>query len=248
MVRVDGQTFRLMGAQPEESASLPQTSVLVLPTRTIYTFANEKVQVRMIFLTPAIPSDIDVLSRPVTYITFGVRSLDGKNHDIQLYADAGADLTVNDANAQQVIWNRASAGNLTALRIGSVDQPVLAKRGDDLRIDWGYLYLAASNMKGLQGVLTSRENAQTIWGRTGNLPTTDDAAKPRTPTDRSPVVALTFDVGAVGSQPVSRTMMIAYDDEFSINWMGRKLCPYWRRNGMDAMGLLNVAAEKIRGT
>ena len=244
MVRVDGQTFRLMGAQPEESASLPQTSLLVLPTRTIYTFANEKVQVRMIFLTPAIPSDIEVLARPVTYITFGARSLDGKAHNIQLYADAGADLTVNDANAQQVTWNRASAGNMTALRIGSVDQPVLAKRGDDLRIDWGYLYLAASNMKGLQSALTSRESAQATWGKTGNLPTTDDAAKPRTPNDRSPVAALSFDMGAVGAQPVSRTLMIAYDDEFSINWMGRKLRPYWRRNGMDAMGLLNVAAKE----
>ena len=79
MVRVDGQTFRLMGNQPEESASLPQTGVVVLPTRTIYTFANEKVQVQMVFLTPAIPSDLEVLSRPVTYVTYLVRSLDGKH-------------------------------------------------------------------------------------------------------------------------------------------------------------------------
>ena len=243
MVRVDGQTFRLMGAQPEESASLPQTGVVVLPTRTIYTFANEKVQVQMVFLTPAIPSDIEVLSRPVTYVSYWVRSLDGKAHDIQFYSDAGADLTVNDANAQQVTWNRVSAGNLTALRMGSVDQPVLAKRGDDLRIDWGYLYMAAPNAKGLQSVLTSRENAQMAWGRTGNLPASDDVAKPRTPNDREPVAALAFNVGKVGSQPASRTLMIAYDDEYSINWMGRKLRPYWRRNGMDALGLLNVAAR-----
>ena len=243
MVRVDGQTFRLMGAQPEESASLPQTGVLVLPTRTIYTFANEKVQVQMVFLTPAIPSDLEVLSRPVTYVTYLVRSLDGKNHDIQLYSDASAELAVNDANTQQVTWNRASSGNLTALRMSSVDQPVLAKRGDDLRIDWGHLYVSALNAKGLQSVLTSRADAQMTWGRTGNLPTSDDASKPRTPNDRSPVAALAFNVGAVGAQPISRTTMFAYDDEYSLNWMGRKLRPYWRRNGMDAIGLLNVAAR-----
>ena len=243
MVRVDGQTFRLMGAQPEESASLPQTGVVVLPTRTIYTFANERVQVQMVFLTPAIPSDLEVLARPVTYLTFLVRSLDGKNHDIQFYSDAGADLTVNDANQQQVTWNRASQGNLTALRLGSVDQPVLAKRGDDLRIDWGHLYLSAVNAPGLQSVLTSREVAQAAWGRTGNLPSTDDTAMPRTANDRSPVAALAFSVGGVGAQPVSRTLMIAYDDEFSLNWMGRRLRPYWRRNGMDAMELLSVAAR-----
>ena len=46
------------------------------------------------------------------------------------------------------------------------------------------------------------------------------------------------------NKPVARTMMLAYDDEYSINWMGRRLRPYWRRNGMDAMGLLNVAARE----
>ncbi len=243
MVRVDGQTFRLMGSEPEESASLPQTGVLVLPTRTIYTFANDKVQVQLVFLTPALPSDLDVLSRPLTYISYSVRSLDGQTHDVQFYADAGADLTVNDANAQQVTWNRASTGNLTALRLGSVDQPVLAKRGDDLRIDWGYLYVAAPNGQGLQSVLTSRANAQMVWGRTGNLPTSDDAPMPRAANDRSPVAALAFNVGNVGAQTVSRTMMLAYDDEYSINWMGRRLRPYWRRNGMDAAGLLTTAAR-----
>ena len=243
MVRIDGQTFRLMGEQPEESASLLQTGVVVLPTRTIYSFANERVQVQMVFLTPAIPSDLEVLARPVTYVSYLVRSLDGKTHDIQFYADAGADITVNDANAQQVNWKRASQGEMTALRLGSVDQAVLARRGDDLRIEWGYLYVAASNQKGLQSVLGSRENAQSMWGRTGNLPTGDDTNQPRTANDRSPVAALSFDVGAVGSKPVARTMMLAYDDEYSINWMGRRLRPYWRRNGMDAMGLLNVAAK-----
>ncbi|RYX86452.1 DUF4965 domain-containing protein [bacterium] len=243
MVRVDGQTFRLMGSEPEESASLPQTNLSVLPTRTIYTFANEKIEVQLTFLTPAIPSDFEVLARPVTYVTYQVRSLDRKKHKVELYSDAGADITVTEADRQQVTWNRASANNITALRIGSVDQPVLAKRGDDLRIDWGYLYLAAPDAKDLQGVLTSRSNAQAVWGRTGKLPTADDVATPRVANDNSPVAALSFNVGSVSAQPVKRTFMIAYDDEYSINWMGKRLRPYWRRNGMDALGLLQVAAR-----
>ena len=242
MVRVDGQTFRLMGAQPEESASLPQSGVLVLPTRTIYTFQNERVQVQLVFLTPAIPSDMEVLARPVTYLSFLVRALDGQKHDVQFYSDADANLTVNDANSQQVSWSRASAGAITALKIGSVDQPILGKRGDDLRIDWGHLYLAAPNVPGLQSVIATSENARTFWGRNGQLPMEDERAKP-TLADNAPVAALAFNIGNVGAEPVSRTAMIAYDDEYSINWMGRRLRPYWRRNGMDAMGLLQVAAR-----
>ena len=242
MARIDGQTFRLMGAQPEESASLPQTNLLVTPTRTIYTFQNDKVQVQLVFLTPAIPSDLEVLARPVTYLSFLVRSLDGKTHDVQFYADADANITVNDANAQQVNWSRVSKDGVTALQIGSTDQPVLATRGDDVRIDWGYLYLAPLKNSDAKLAIAGRENAQMMWGKTGQLPTTDVAAT-ATVANRAPVAALSFNVGKVGKAPVSRTVMVAYDDEYSLNWMGRNLRPYWRRNGMDALGLLSVAAR-----
>ncbi len=242
MARIDGQTFKLMGNQPEESAALPQKNVLVTPTRTIYTFQNDKVQVQLVFLTPAIPSDLEVLARPVTYLSFLVRSLDGQTHDVQFYADADANIAVNDENSQEVEWERASKGGITALKIGSTEQPVLVKRGDDLRIDWGYLYLAAPNQAGLSSAMVSRDDAQMAWARGGQLPK-NDAPMAATLANRAPVAALAFNVGKVGAQPVSRTMMVAYDDEYSILWMGRNLRPYWRRNGMDALGLLNVAAK-----
>ena len=38
--------------------------------------------------------------------------------------------------------------------------------------------------------------------------------------------------------------MLAYDDEYSIEYLGTKLRPYWRRNGMDAAKLLRTAAEE----
>ena len=38
--------------------------------------------------------------------------------------------------------------------------------------------------------------------------------------------------------------MLAYDDIYSIEYLGTKLRPYWRRGGMDAGGLLQTAAEQ----
>ena len=38
LLRVDGQTYRLMGLDPAETPALPQIDVQVLPTRTIYHF------------------------------------------------------------------------------------------------------------------------------------------------------------------------------------------------------------------
>src|SRR5262245_43745024 len=55
LVRIDGRTFRLMGRDPRNTPSLPQQSVEVLPTRTIYEFAGSGVQVSLTFLTPALP-------------------------------------------------------------------------------------------------------------------------------------------------------------------------------------------------
>src|SRR5580698_2165860 len=38
LVRIDGKSFRLMGTHPENLPALTQSSVQVLPTRTIYSF------------------------------------------------------------------------------------------------------------------------------------------------------------------------------------------------------------------
>jgi hypothetical protein len=141
-VRVDGQSFRVMGGVPADGAPLPQTAVTVWPTQTVYRFADEHVQLTLTFLTPALPSDLDVLARPVTYVTWEIRSADGKPHAVQIDFRMGGELAVNTAD-QPVTWDRPTVAGLTALRVGSAAQRVLGRRGDDLRIEWGYAYLAA---------------------------------------------------------------------------------------------------------
>ena len=39
-------------------------------------------------------------------------------------------------------------------------------------------------------------------------------------------------------------LMLAYDDVYSIEYLGTKLRPYWRRNGMEAAELLQTAAKQ----
>ena len=142
VLRIDGQVFRVMGTAPADAPALPQTEVRVLPTRTIYRFDSEKLTLVLTFLTPALPSDLDVLSRPVTYVTWEVASADGKPHAVQVDFGCSGLLAV-DTPQQEVVWDRPQVDGLVVTRVGSKSQRVLARRGDDLRIDWGYASLAA---------------------------------------------------------------------------------------------------------
>ncbi len=240
LVRIDGKTYRLMGTQPVETPALAQTGLTVLPTRTVYTFEGAGVTLTLTFLTPALPDDLDVLSRPVTYVMYDVRATDDKSHGVEIYFDASAELAVNTPN-QEVVWATEAPVDLTAAKIGSKDQPILAKRGDDIRIDWGYLYLAAPKSRQAGVTVDLAEELRGVWART--IP---PASRPPTsqPSEAGRIaVAVMLEMGNVGAESVSRWLMLVYDDLYSIQYMKKNLRPYWRRNGWEAADLLQAAAQ-----
>ena len=240
LVRVDGKAFRVMGAEPQDLPALEQKKLSVLPTRTIYQFAGANVALTLTFLTPALPDDLDVLSWPVTYVTWEFRSTDGKRHDVAGYFEASPEIAVNEPK-QRVEWARADTDALTVLKIGSLDQQVLGKHGDDLRIDWGHLYLAAPTAQAKPHLLPVNA-ARTAFCA--------GAADPQTklpmpqPAVTAPVAALTFDGLTVGAEPVTRWLLVAYDDLFAIQYFKQNLRAYWRRHGAEAADLLKAAAAQ----
>ncbi len=243
MVRIDGKPFRLMGPDPKSVPAMTQVSLKVLPTQTIYTFQADGVSVTLRFTTPTLPDSIEVLSRPVTYLTWQARSTDGKDHAVSVYYDNSAELVVNTPN-QPVTWSRPNVEGLSVLQMGSKDQPILAKKGDNLRIDWGYLYVAAPKSQSVQSVVAGHDATRSGFSSTGSLPTQDDTRMPRPAKDDWPVAAFGFDLGKVTSQVASCHLILAYDELYSIELMGKRLRPYWRRNGAEAADLLKVAAAE----
>jgi hypothetical protein len=59
-----------MGSEPRTLPPLPQTSLAVLPTHTRYAFEGAGVHIDLTFFTPALPDNLDVLSRPASYISW----------------------------------------------------------------------------------------------------------------------------------------------------------------------------------
>jgi hypothetical protein len=246
LIRIDGSSFRLMGADRNDSIpALPQRSLEITPTQSIYKFGAAGVEVTLTFTSPRLPHDLEVLSWPVTYLTWSVRSADGKNHAAQIYFDASSDIAVNTAD-EPVNWSRLETNGLRVLRIGSREQPVLQKSGDNLRIDWGYLYVATPTSEDARQAANDRSVTREAFLGGGQVTAEDAFAEhnPRVRTNavRTPVLAASFDLGNVNSQTVSRYVVLAYDDLYSLEYFNRRVRPYWRRKGAEASDLLRAAA------
>ena len=228
-VRIDGVDYRVMGQRAPGEQVMEQKSMAVLPTRTIYSFEGAGVSLTLTFMTPALPEDMDMLSRPLTYVTYDLRSTDGKAHDVSLGFEALAEIAVNTANQDVVFSNPKLDPSLRGVRVGSVEQPVLLKKGDDIRIDWGYLYLAAPASENL------------TVGTSPQIPAGSNEVSSKAAGSN---LNIRFDGIKVTDQPVSRWLMLAYDDLYSIQFMKKNLRPYWRRNGWEAADLLKAGAEE----
>jgi hypothetical protein len=242
MVNIDKRAYRIMGQShnplPEP---MRQTALEVTPTRTVYRFEDGGVALALTFMSPLLPEDLEVMSRPVTYLTWEARSIDGREHSVALYFDCTAELAVNTAD-QKVNWARADVGNLEVLSTGTQQQPVLEKFGDDLRIDWGRLYVAVPPAGGASKVIAWNQAARRAFNERGVLPDTDDLEQPRAVKDQMPALAVLFSLGRIKPETtVSRHLLLAYDDLYSVEYFNRRLRPYWRRTGAGAADLLKAA-------
>jgi hypothetical protein len=241
LIRVDGASYRLMGTEPESVPAFPQTGLEVTPTRSIYNFENEKIHVTLTFMRPALPDDLDAMALPLSYITWQVRSKDGKEHNVSLYDSTSSQLAVNETG-EKVEWGREQAGNLTALRVGTVEQRVLGSSGDDHRINWGYAYAAATNGTA-KAAIGADKALLGAFVADGSLPSADDSRMPRAVNDDQPVLAFVFELGNVAAEPVTRQVIVAYDEIYAIKYFGKKLLPYWRRNGTSVEKMLQNASH-----
>ena len=245
MVRIDGKAFRIMGSDPNEESDLQtppleQTGLEVQPTRTIYTFSGAGIRLRLTFLTPALPGDLEALARPATYIIWRVESTDGQQHHVAIYFDASSRITV-DQPSEPVSWARFELDGSPLLRAGSRRQPILAAKGDRVRINWGYLYVLPAPGPGVSTAIADPTAVWDSFRKDGQLPKTDELEPSTAAKPLFPVLAASFDLGEVASEPVERHLVIAYDEVYSIELLHRRLRPYWRRNGTTAANMLRAA-------
>ena len=247
LLRVDGHSMRFMGEHPREIAAMQQIAHTVTPTHTRYSFTGNGVKLDLTFFTPTILSDLDVLSRPVTYVSFTVKSIDGKPHqDVSVLLDVDPVIAVN-APGEAVTYARNQTETQTVLSVGSRDQRILNRAGDDLRIDWGYFHLSVPRDEESASAIVRETSASpnSAFVQTGSLPRADDM-------DASPIVgpgdahlATELLLHTVADQPVTRHLLVSYTEGFAIQYLQRNLRPWWQRNGMTVAAMLDAAEREM---
>ncbi len=211
-------------ADDEIGAFLPRTAVQqsadVQATQTHYTFECGRVELKLSFLAPLLMDRLDLISRPVNYIYYDVHSLDGQKHDVQIYFDASPHWALNMPTEENMGEGYEKDG-LLFLKTGSLKQKILGKRGDDIRIDWGYFFLSAEKENSSYAAgnpYQMRHDFAKSGKLSGNADTEEDAS-----------LAIVQSLGETKS--ASGKIMIGYDDIYSIHYFGENLRPYWNKDG-----------------
>ena len=199
---IDGKGYMFMGSAADmKLPPMAQTDVTVKSFSTVYTFAAAGVCLKAEFFTPVLPTDLDMLSRPASYMRIGLESQDNARHEVKITVLASQDFCVECKLQNCVLTETAEIGNgISAMKMGGVEQAILGYSGDAHGIDWGYFYLASN-----KGTVSSTEMA-----------------------DRKFLKAeLPLDTGKNNTA----TVVFAYDDIYSVKYFGEPLKAYWKRNG-----------------
>ena len=140
-VTVDGKEKVFMG-NPGEKEAMKQTAVDVSALSTTYTFKDEAVTLTACFTSPLLPDDLKRMTRPVSYLALSYTSNDGKEHEVTAAVCASEELCMNAKGDDTVLCEVTDAEGIPAVKMGREHQAILNRSGDDLRIEWGYFYLA----------------------------------------------------------------------------------------------------------
>ncbi|HET9744239.1 MAG TPA: DUF4965 domain-containing protein [Chitinophagaceae bacterium] len=215
---VDAGLYDRLPPVPIQQAD--QKKVEMTATQTKYEFSSAGVDLSVKFLSPLLASDLNLYSRPISFMTVSARSNDGKQHEVMLFFNAAADIARNKIS-QPVDMKPYKSNGLLIQKSGTVEQPVLKKKGDDVRIDWGYSYVAVKDEPTITIASLRDEPLHEI--------------------DRN----WTIDLRKISATPVEKTIVLAYDDLYSIQYFGQNLQAWWKKNFTTTESMLRKSLDEF---
>ena len=237
LLELDGAFYRFMGKinadgrYHYEPDIIPQTDVTVRPMTTIYTFENEVVKLTLEFMTPLMTSDLKLMSRPVSYITYKLEAKDGKAHTAKILFGMDTEICV-DLPEQEVTAGPYENG----VYVTSGEENMLKISGDNHNIEWGTFH-----MFGREGYTPLAETSESLcWKNRINLRkyySSEERARykaisfgePFNTLDKLAYICLEKEFELSGEY--ADFLCVAYDDIHSINYFGKFIDAYYKKDG-----------------
>lgn len=138
---VDGKRYQFMGKGGLKTAQT--TAVRVTPTRTVFCFTAGGAEIKVTFWTPVLPDDLDVLSTPITFVDYEVRSADAQQHKVCVELQVTDTLCYDGGQAPAISATIFNDNGMNICCVGQKQQKVLCHSSDHITMDWGYLYISS---------------------------------------------------------------------------------------------------------
>lgn len=235
-------------ANNQKIAQAVQTSRMIKATQTEYSFKCGGVDLALTFTSPLLMTELELISRPVSYLTYRVKSNDKKKHEVKVLFSASSDLAVNTPN-QEIEAVAVNVQGLSVLKAGTTAQPILQKTGDNVRIDWGYAYVAVPKSQNSTQFIAAAGSSPALFqsGRQG-LKTDKAIGNTTAPTKvkgTKQALNTVLDFGQVDHRTKQQFVMLAYEDLESVQYFGKNLKAWWTNDGKRTFGaLLQQSADE----
>ena len=225
IVKVDGVPYSFLG-KFEGVKKAKQTSLSVTAFSTCYEFTAGGAKLKLSFVSPLPPDDVELLSCPVCYMKYEVTGAS----DVQIILALNENVCYNEYNSENEVRGGAIAlSGFEAAFFGLSRQKPFSNNDDSAGADWGHFYLSGE---------------RTYF--------TDEAMfKELVLKDKTPQIPERQSVKYIVS--VSRglqgAVMTAFDDTVSINYFGNYLKGYYLENKtvLDALGFVHSNIAEIDG-
>lgn len=139
-VCVDGEEWCFLGKADKNIMTQVLLTANAMTTKAIFEAAGIRLTAE--FTSPVMANELYYASRPVSYLKLSYESMDGAVHTVTAKISCSEELVLNLAGEGRACSREEKIQGLSCVRMGSGAQKVLWRSGDDVRIDWGYFYLA----------------------------------------------------------------------------------------------------------
>ncbi|KAI0455038.1 glutaminase GtaA [Xylaria acuta] len=216
LIQVDGTTYQWMGAVPN-TQNVDQTEFSYTSTRSNFVMnVGGKVEMNITFLSPVTPNDLKRQSLTFSYLDVGVHSLDGADHDVQLYADVSGEWASGDLGAV-IEWDYGTSDGVAYHTFHRQTQTEISETRE--LPNWGDFYWSTGDTDGLTYQSGADVDVRGAFKNKGVLANTKDT-KFRAVNNNWPVFGFAKNLGSVSSNSINTLFTIGLTQDNAIQLLG----------------------------